>query len=253
MSILIRSQVSEDPKLRMNEEELLSQMSTLILAGHETTAASLAWLLYELAKHPEDQIKIRAEVSALRRAKSAHELTEADFNALPMLNAAIKESMRLHPILHTLAREALRDDIIPLAFPVTTQSGDTTSEVYVAKGQTVLISICAYNRLPEVWGNDAEEWNLQRFLDPDLKERQTTLGVYSNLLNFSGGIRGCIGWRFALMEMQSIAVELLSQFNFAVAPDVKIQRVPTGIMMPMKKGKMEEGVQLPLEITTIDN
>lgn len=62
---------------------------TVILAGHDTSAASLVWTLWELAKHPEDQDRIRAEVAAAR-ANTSGEFTPADYEGMVYLNAVIK-------------------------------------------------------------------------------------------------------------------------------------------------------------------
>ncbi len=95
-------------------------------------------------------------------------------------HSPLQEVLRLHPISPTLFRTADRDDILPLALPVVTEDGQTLTELHIRKGQDFLLSICAYNRLPSVWGEDADEWNPGRFLDVP-KEKQINIGVYANL------------------------------------------------------------------------
>ncbi|TFY79513.1 hypothetical protein EWM64_g4496 [Hericium alpestre] len=73
--------------------------------------------------------------------------------------------------------------MISLAFPVVTKSGQRITEIPIRKGQNINISICAYNRVPEIWGPNAHEWYPQRFLHMD-KSKQTGIGLYANLLNF---------------------------------------------------------------------
>ncbi|KAI0319080.1 cytochrome P450 [Amylostereum chailletii] len=221
--------------------EVIDQISTILLAGHDTTASTLSWWLWELAKHPESQTKMREEVAAVRAKVEARGETEfniADLEGMSYMQATLKEGMRLHPIVWELGRVAGQDDVIPLASPVTTKTGEEISSIPVKKGQYIHISICGYNRLPSVWGDDAHEWNPDRFLNMD-KAKQTSVGVYANLLNFSAGIRGCIGWRFAVIEMQAIAATLIENFEFALPPDYeknKIKRMPTGVMAPMVDG-----------------
>ncbi|KAH7925485.1 cytochrome P450 [Leucogyrophana mollusca] len=252
MSILVQSNQSEDVRFRLSETEMLSQIATLLVAGHDTTASSLTWLLYELAKHPEDQQKIRDEIAAARaRVEARHDddFTPADLDAMTFTNAAIKESLRLHPIVPTLAREAEEDDVLPLSVPIETKSGKIITEIPIPKGTPIIASICTYNRLESVWGEDAAEWNPMRFLDNN-KER-TTVGVFANLMTFSAGIRGCIGWRFAVLEMQAVLTELIETFDFRFPEGVEIVRLNAGLMIPMVRGKMEEGAQVPLHISVL--
>ena len=89
----MRANVSENPKTRLNAEEMIAQMSTLTLAGHETTANTLTWYLWELAKHPEFQTKLREEIMAVRANISTRgdsDLTIDDLDSMPLLQAGMK-------------------------------------------------------------------------------------------------------------------------------------------------------------------
>jgi hypothetical protein len=140
----------------------------LLVAGHDTTASSLSWLLYELSKHPQDQRRIRDEIKTARASAEARgddDLLPSDFNNMDFTNAVIKvcpphvsdiffsssfvsqEGLRLHPIVPTLVREADADDVIPLSQPIETKSGKIINEIPVSKGQGITASICTYNRL----------------------------------------------------------------------------------------------------------
>ncbi|KAF7422500.1 hypothetical protein PC9H_010656 [Pleurotus ostreatus] len=249
MSILCKSNVSEDPNCRLDEDEILSQMATIMFAGHDSSAATLSWLLYELGRHPEDQTRMREEIQHLRgRLPSGTDFTMAHLDSLVFTNACIKEVLRLHPIVSTLFRTADRDDILPLALPVITEDGQTMTELHIRKGQDFRLSVCAYNRLPSVWGDDADEWNPRRFLDVP-KEKQINIGVYANLMTFSAGVRGCIGWRFTLIELQAFTVEVVENFKIVFPKDIEIMRMALGLMVPMVKGKMHEGTQMPLHLS----
>ncbi|EMD37290.1 hypothetical protein CERSUDRAFT_113940 [Gelatoporia subvermispora B] len=253
MSILIKANASEDPRSRLNMKEMIAQMGTFLLAGHETTASSMTWLLWELSKHPEWQDKLREEIGCIRdrvTTRGDSDFSVADYDAMANVIAAMKESLRFHGIVHMLVRVAEREDVIPLSQPIVSTTGELISEIPVSKGQYINASVCGYNRLKEVWGDDAHEFNPARFLET--KTGQITVGVFANLMTFSGGLRGCIGWRFSILEMQAILVELLENFKFAIPEDKpEIQRVPAGLMVPMIRNKMNLGVQMPLEVTAI--
>ncbi|KAF8573774.1 cytochrome P450 [Ramaria rubella] len=261
MSILIRANLSENPKTMLNEEELVAQLTTLMLAGHETTASTINWALYELSKHPEFQNLLRHEIKQTRKEAAQRgdkEFSVADLDSMKYLLALIKETLRYHPIIFFITREAGRDDVIPLSNPQTARNGDLISSIPVSKGQRVTISISAYNRhinssvLKSVWGDDADVWRPERFVEENESLHKTNLGVISNIVTFSSGIRGCIGWRFAMIEMQAILIELLENFKFSPAPEnPEIIRGASGFMMPMVRGSLVLKAELPLTVTPV--
>ncbi|ETW75471.1 cytochrome P450 monooxygenase 98 [Heterobasidion irregulare TC 32-1] len=251
MSVLIRANASEDPKSQLSQTEVIDQIATLILAGTDTTSITASWILLEIARHPEAQIKIRDEIHAARvrvTARGDTEFTIADLEGLTLLQCAMKEGMRLHPITWQLTRLAGMDDVIPLANPITTKSGQLSS-IAVRKGTRVKISICAYHRLPSVWGQDADQWNPARWLNLD-NSKQASVGMYANLLNFSAGVRSCIGWRFSVIEQSSILASLLEHFEFALPDDAMTKpalRKPSLVMTPTVEGKQGSWLRLKVK------
>ncbi|KAK0478584.1 cytochrome P450 [Armillaria luteobubalina] len=251
VNVLAMSYLADGAK-RMSDIEIGSQLATFILAGHDTTATTMGWLLYELSRHPEDQVKVREEI-AKTKSSTPGPLNSSDYDSMPLLNAVIKEVLRYHPLVHGLYREPAQDDVLPLAEPIINSDGTACSQVPIVKGQTIFASLYTYNRLPSVWGDDAGEWNPRRFLEVR-GEKQESLGVYANLMTFSAGIRACIGWRFAVMELQSVVTELLSNFEFSIpkgAPDILPCPVGFGTI-PTVLGRAKEGPQVPLLITPLN-
>ncbi|KIY62358.1 cytochrome P450 [Cylindrobasidium torrendii FP15055 ss-10] len=252
LGLLATAYHSEDPSQKLQMDEVLAQMSTFLLAGQETVANSLGFLMYELATHPDDQQQVREEVQALyaKKAGNTH-LEPRDYDSLPYLNAVIKECLRMHPIAHTLPRRVTEDDALPLSEPVTLEDGTQATSVPVQKGDRILCSFLAYNRLPSVWGPDASKWNPRRFLDG--REINSNAGMFGNLMSFSAGARGCIGWRFAVLEMQVATALMVKNFELSPVPDVKVKMVPSQfLMIPAVDGKEGEGAQVPLILKNID-
>ncbi|KAK0186184.1 cytochrome P450 [Armillaria mellea] len=250
VNVLALSYLSDEDKKKMNDDEIESQMATFIFAGHDTTANTIAWLLYELSRHPDDQKRIRDEIKQVQMNCDGP-LTSNDYDAMPFLNAIIKETLRKHPFIHTLCRMADQEDILPLSEPITTTDGRVTTELPISKGQIISASLYTYNHLPTVWGDDADKWNPSRFLD-SAEKRQLSLGVYSNLMTFSAGVRACIGWRFAIMELQTVTVELLGNFEFRLPDGVELLDAPgTLSTLPIVKGKSADGAQVPLQIVPL--
>ncbi|ESK81020.1 cytochrome p450 [Moniliophthora roreri MCA 2997] len=246
LGVLSRSLDAKEPEKRLDAEEASSQMSTIIMAGHETSGNTLLWLFYELARHPADQERLIKEIHHIREQKgSDSDLSASDYDSMPFLNAVIKETLRLHPIVTSLIREASEDDIIPLEYPIPSASGDMLSEIPVVKGQRIMPSIIGYNYLTQVWGEDADEWNPERHLDA---KRATTLGVYGNLMTFSAGVRACLGWRFAVHEIQTVTALLVESFEFSMLPGVDVMMVDAALLAPAIRGKEHEGIQMPLKV-----
>jgi len=254
LSILVKSNMDASAKTKLEEEEMYAQMRTLLVAGHETTANSLSWVLYELAKHPHVQDKLRAEIRDMEarvHARGDDTFTTADLEAMPYTVAVMKEGLRFDPVVYHIHRVAGRDDVIPLSKPVTTIDGKLVGEIAIPEGTRVVASIAAYNRIPEIWGEDAHLFNPDRWLNKSpVAEKFPTVGVYGNMMTFIGGTRACIGWRFAVIEMQAFLVELINKFEFSLAGETKrVRREPCLVMSPTLEGEAGKGPQLPLMVT----
>ena len=92
---LVKANSSADAKTRLDDEELIAEMFSLTLAGHETTSSTLAFLLYELAKHPEYQERMRQEIRGTRArviARGGNDFTIEDLDSLSLCVNAIKVS-----------------------------------------------------------------------------------------------------------------------------------------------------------------
>ncbi|KAI0768757.1 PAH-inducible cytochrome P450 monooxygenase PC-PAH 4 [Trametes elegans] len=257
MSILINANNSGEAKKRLTNEELKAEMFTLTLAGHETTSNTMTFILYELARHPEYQARMRAEIKETRArvvARGDIDLTIEDLDSMATCTNAIKETLRFHTIAAQLPRVATKDDILPLAYPITGADGKTITEIPMRKGQFVVCSFATYNRLPQVWGEDAGTWNPDRWTKLDTG-KQTNVGVFANLMTFSAGTRACIGWRFSVIEMQALLAEIVERFQFSLPSGstydkTELQRAPTMIgMMPLIRDKPEIGPALRLAIS----
>ncbi len=149
----------------------MAEMFTLTVAGHETTASTLTFLTYELAKHPEYQTRLRKEIQdrrALVMSRGDTNFSMEDLDSLALTMNAIKvrplvmdciepasaanrlphlqETLRFHPIVTGLPRVATKDDVIPLAYPIISTTGEAISEILVRAGQIIFPSFMAYQR-----------------------------------------------------------------------------------------------------------
>jgi len=254
LSLLVRANASEDAKAKLTDEELLAQMRTILLAGHETSATSLCWVLFELARHPDVQSRLRKEIrdteAAIHARGGGSDFTASDLDGMPYLNAVLKESMRLHPAVYHNYRFAARDDVLPLSKPITTTTGEVISKLPIPKGLKVILSIAGYQRNKEVFGEDADEYNPDRWFKNNGEKKGPSVGVYANLLTFAGGVRACVGWRFALCELQALTVEIINNFELGLTPEIeRLRREACLVMIPTLEGEELKGENLPLKVT----
>ncbi|KAF8963608.1 cytochrome P450 [Flammula alnicola] len=252
MSLLVRANASEKEETRMSEEEMIAQVRTLLLAGYETTATSLTWAMLEIARHSDVQEKLRREIRQKQQeiqARGETEFSQSDFDAMPYLTAVLKESLRFHPVVYGTYREPVKDDVLPLSKPITTRSGKVVAEIPVPKGIKIVASISGYHRNKDVFGPDSHVYDPERWIIPGRVKNLASVGVYGNLLSFAGGVRSCIGWRFAVSELQAFIVELVNNFEFSLTPEAQmVRREACLVMAPTIEGQVEKGNQLPLVV-----
>ncbi|KAL0569706.1 hypothetical protein V5O48_012256 [Marasmius crinis-equi] len=231
----------------LTQQEVKDQIPSILVAGQDTTGNIISFALYEFAKCPEWQERVRTELRGLRKNEY---LKAAAYEKLVLLNAHVKETNRLYSTLPHTYREALEDTVLPLSQPITTTDGRQITDIPIKKGQVVYAGIASYHRNTDVWGEDAEVFDPLRWVD----ERATTfqgaaLGPYANLATFLGGPHTCLGWRLAILETQILLAELVSKFRFEVDDDAVIRTSIAITLQPVS----EKGVaHLPLRVTALE-
>lgn len=243
--------INEDPKTprahRMSRQELLGQLTTIILAGHETTSTALTWTLKYLAEHPNMQSRLRAEI---REAWTDDEddLSFETLTDLPYLGRVTNEILRLQPPVFSTNREAAHDCVIPLSQPIRMKDGSLVSNFPVRAGQPLIISIVTYNRRKDIWGDDALEFKPDRWLR--LPDAVRNNGIPGGHLAFISGPRNCVGSKFALTEFKVILSHLIRAFEFKPLPkDIcQFNSKQVVVTRPRVIGVLEEGTQCPLQI-----
>ncbi|OCH92796.1 cytochrome P450 [Obba rivulosa] len=262
MDILVHANTSADPSSRLSEEELYAQLRTIMVAGHETTGSQLCWILYELARRPDIQDKCHAEIAAMMKvvnARGDQEYDVTDLDSLRYTLAVLKEGLRMHPVIYVSFLAPQMDDVLPLSKPIRTKDGRMLSEIPVRAGQYVHLSLAGYNRHAllmrsphlDIWGDDVHDFRPERWLAGELPAKAVKFGLYANLGNFASGDVSCLGWRFAVIEMQTTLVEILRNFKLSFPETgVKIFRSTGGLMTPVLAGDPQKK-QLPLMVTSL--
>ncbi|HEY8206137.1 MAG TPA: cytochrome P450 [Myxococcaceae bacterium] len=209
LSLLIAARDDEAGKL--SDAELLGQTGVLFVAAYETTANTLTWTLLLLSQHPRVLGELEEELqSALRGATPSLEQVAA----LPLLDAVVKESMRLLPATAMLFMRRAQEPI-------------SLGGLELPEGATFLISPVVAHRDPALFP-DPLEFRPERWrgLDP---------GPYQ-YLPFGAGPRMCIGAPFATQSIRILLAMMLQRFRFELAPGARVDRMVRGITLGPKRG-----------------
>lgn len=184
----------------MSDGELRDEMITLLLAGHETTATTLAWVTQYVLAHPAVHARLRAELLA-------------NASDLPYLDAVIKETQRLMPIIPMVGRR--------LHTAMRIGGHDLPAGVVVAP--------CTYlvHRRPDLW-DEPDVFVPERFLG----KRPSPYEFFP----FGGGARACLGAAFATFEMRIVLSRILTRVEMRAAPGYRVRVVRRGITFAPSQG-----------------
>uniref|UniRef100_A0A182NMT4 Cytochrome P450 n=1 Tax=Anopheles dirus TaxID=7168 RepID=A0A182NMT4_9DIPT len=173
-------------------QEITDHIYTMIAAGNETSATQAAHALLLLAMHPEVQERAAAEVCELLADNV--EYTHDILKEMVYLERVIKESQRLCPVAAVIGRK--------------TTGTIQLDEFVIPKGYVLLMNVFALHRQRDFWGPNADNFDPDNFLPERIKERHPYC-----YLPFSGGPRGCIGNRYAMMSLKIILSQTLKNFK----------------------------------------
>jgi cytochrome P450 len=196
MSLLLQARHEDGSP--MSDSELRDELMTLLIAGHETTATSLAWALERLVRSPQ----------ALERT-----VAEAPEGGGAYTDAVIQETLRLRPVFPMVARAVKK----PFELGAYT----------IPPGVTVMPSIALIHRRPDLYP-DPDSFRPERFLE-------TPPGTYT-WIPFGGGVRRCLGASFSMLEMRIVLSTLLTRVRIRAAepePETAKRRV---ISLPPSRG-----------------
>jgi cytochrome P450 len=217
LGLLMQVEDADDGS-RMSNLQLRDEVTTMIVAGHETTANTLSWAWMLLAQHPHVYTQLKAELDRVLQGRA---VAFEDLPNLPYANWVIKETMRLYPTVTEVGREATEDCEI--------------GGYRIPKGTTLVMSQWVMHRdgryfaepekfYPDRWANDFE--------------KQLPRGVY---FPFGDGARICIGSSFAMMEAVLILVAIAQQFNLSLVAEHSIELQPSFTLRP------KHGIQVQLK------
>jgi cytochrome P450 len=218
LSMLMQARDPQSGQL-MQDRQLIDEILTLIVAGHETTASTLNWTWYLISQHPEVEQRLSNELNAPIAFSEI-----GDLPMFPYTRQIIDESMRLYPAVWLLTKRALRDDQL--------------GEYFVPAGTEIYVPPYFIQRHPDFW-EEPDRFHPDRFRSDHSRQRHRLATI-----PFSAGPRNCIGELFARVEMQihlltvarylrlryvqskpielDAGVNLRSRYDFIMYPEVKM-------------------------------
>ena len=201
-------------------KQLRDDLMTMLIAGHETTAAVLTWTFYELCQQPELMARVQKEVDDVLQGTDPK---SDDMAHLPLIRLCIAETLRMYPEPPLLIRRALNDDVLP--------KGGAKSKTFIPKGTDIFIGTWNIHRSEEFW-DEPLKYNPDRFMKNFTNPSQPEWAGYkagSNkllypnevtsdfaFLPFGGGSRKCVGDQFAIMEATSTLALILQRFDLSL-------------------------------------
>ena len=184
----------------MGERELIDEIMTLVVAGHETTASGLNWTWYLISQHPQIEGRLHAEIAAAAEVPSP---SLAEMEGLRFTRQVIDEALRLYPPGWVLSRR--------------TVNADSLGGYPVPPGTNVLLPLYLLHRHPNFWKNP-ETFDPDRFAPEHEAERPRFA-----YMPFAAGPRHCIGETFALYEMLVHLYKVARRYRLRYVPDKPLE------------------------------
>ncbi|KAK3946112.1 cytochrome P450 [Diplogelasinospora grovesii] len=186
---------TRDPKV------IRDQLMAVLIAGRDTTAATLSWTVYELANYPAIYHKLRNEVLAVVGASRSP--TYEDLKSMTYLTHTLNETLRLYPAVPYNVRAALQDTTLP--------GEPGQPDIGVLKGDIVVYSALSMQRRRDLYPPVSEKFADPAIFSPDRWDSWTPKAW--NYVPFNGGPRICVGQNFAMTEMAFTMVRLLQKYD----------------------------------------
>ncbi|PIN06076.1 Cytochrome P450 CYP4/CYP19/CYP26 subfamily [Handroanthus impetiginosus] len=222
--------------------QLRDDLMTMLIAGHETTAAVLTWAIFFLAQHPSKMKKAQAEIDVMLGQERP---TFEAIKKLEYLRLIVVEALRLYPQPPLLIRRSLKSDRLPGGY-----NGDKDGYTIPA-GTDIFLSVYNLHRSPYFWDNP-NDFEPERFQRQKASQVEGWAGfnpsripgaLYPNeiisdfaFLPFGGGPRKCVGDQFALMESTIALAMLLQKFDVNLKGSPESIELVTGATIHTKNG-----------------
>ncbi|KAE8353792.1 cytochrome P450 [Aspergillus coremiiformis] len=202
----------------LTKKQFRDNLNVLFVAGQENPQLLLISMLYLLAKHPDVQSRLRAEIDA----SGTTDPSNVSFNDFPYLTSVIYESLRLLPPISQLVNRTTATDTV------------LGNQIYIPKGTYIGYHSYATNRDPVVWGATADEFRPERWghTHAEILQRYRQRRARAEFVSFHGGSRACLGEKFALLEARVALFVLVRRSTWGLDPEWPDRKTPAGPLYP---------------------
>ncbi|XP_009802494.1 protein LUTEIN DEFICIENT 5, chloroplastic [Nicotiana sylvestris] len=200
----------------VSSKQLRDDLMTMLIAGHETSAAVLTWTFYLLSKEPSVMAKLQDEVDSVLGDRFP---TIEDLKKLRYTTRVINESLRLYPQPPVLIRRSIDEDVLG-GYPI-------------KRGEDIFISVWNLHRCPNHW-EEADKFNPERWPLDGPNPNETNQNY--SYLPFGGGPRKCVGDMFATFENVVAVAMLVRRFDFQMALGAPPVKMTTGATIHTTEG-----------------
>ena len=197
---LLMSARDADTGESMSDQQLRDEVMTFVIAGHETTAVTLAWAFHLLSQNRDVEERLRAEVRDAIGDRTPH---LADLPALGSARRVVEETLRLRPAVPAINRQA--------------HQADEIGGYEIPANSLLFVSPYATHRHPAFW-DSPERFDPERFLPERVAERPRFA-----YFPFGGGPRLCIGNEFALMEATIVVAMVVQRYRLHPQPGHRVE------------------------------
>jgi|TARA_B110000261_G_scaffold156948_1_gene191411 cytochrome P450 len=209
---MLMGAVDEEKNTSLTNDELLDEVMTLFVAGHDTTAVVLNWAFYFISKHPEVQNKILEEINSKDKLD---DLTLQDIMGFEYTRMVVLETMRLRPPVWAFGRKTIEKDVID-GFEIPANTSVNLPTMFI-------------HRNSEFW-EKPEAFYPEHFSTENVKKRPK----YA-YLPFGGGQRKCIGEHYAMMEMILTIIRSVREYEFSLVTNEDPGLILSITIKPKKK------------------
>ncbi|KAJ7707412.1 lanosterol 14-alpha-demethylase [Mycena rosella] len=233
---------------RLRDHEIAHIMIALLMAGQHTSSATLAWTMLHLAARPDIGDALYAEQVARfgNPDGSLRPMSYEDLRHLPLLDSCVRETLRIHPPIHSIMRQVREDVVVPATLAAPSKDG-----VYVVPKDTYVLASPLISQVdPRIW-KDSEKWEPARWNDAEGVAAQAlksyvdesgekidygfgavSKGTDSPYQPFGAGKHRCIGEQFAYLQIGTIIATLIRRVELQLPNPVPEHNYHTLILMP---------------------